>query len=301
MNHSLALIGKTPMFQIPGTSIFAKLEKYNLGGSIKDRAVLGMVQAAQAEGKVKEDTILVEATSGNTGIAVALIASILGLKAVIIMPESMSVERRQLVKAYGAQLILTPKELGMKGAIAKQEEILEKYDNTLALSQFTNPANPGVHYETTAQEILEQVPEVDIFVAGVGTGGTFTGVSRYLKEHRKGVLAVAVEPSASPVISEGKAGVHMIQGIGAGFVPDNFDASLMDTIETVSNEEALEEGKAFIRTTGIGIGISGGAALVVAKRQAAKYPDKNVVVILPDGAEKYLSMYEFDEVTYVAE
>ncbi len=299
MSNSLALIGKTPVFQLPGTSIYAKLEKYNLGGSVKDRAVLGMVQAAQAEGKINKDTILVEATSGNTGIAVALIASLLGLKAVIVMPESMSVERRQLVKAYGAQLILTPKELGMKGAIAKQEEILGKYENAVALSQFENPANPGFHYQTTAQEILEQVPEVDIFVAGVGTGGTFTGVSRYLKEHREGVLAVAVEPAASPMISEGRAGSHIIQGIGAGFVPTNFDRSLMDDIETITNEEALEEGKSFIRTTGIGIGISSGAALVAAKRQAAKHPGKNVVVILPDGAEKYLSMYEFDEVSYV--
>ena len=296
---SLKFIGNTPIYQLEDTSIFVKLEKYNLGGSVKDRAVLGMLEEAQRQGKVNEDTIIVEPTSGNTGIAVAILASILGLKAVIIMPESMSLERRTLIKAYGAQLILTPKELGIKGSIDKAAELREKYPNAISLSQFDNPANPAYHHKTTGKEILEQVPDIDIFVAGVGTGGTFSGVAKYLKENKPGVLAVALEPEESPAISKGHGGVHKIQGIGTGFVPENFDKELMDEVYTVSSDEAIEATKEFVRTTGIGVGISSGAAIAGAKKVAAKYPDKKIVTILPDGVDKYLSMLEFEEVTYV--
>lgn len=296
---SLKFVGNTPIYQLDNTNIFVKLEKYNLGGSVKDRAVLGMLEEAKRQGKVNSDTIIVEPTSGNTGIAVAILASVLGLKAVIIMPESMSVERRTLIKAYGAQLILTPKELGIKGSIDKAAEIREKYDNAISLSQFDNPANPEYHYATTAKEILEQVPDLDIFVVGVGTGGTFSGVAKYLKENKSEVLAIALEPEESPAISKGHGGVHKIQGIGTGFIPENFNKELMDEIYTVSSDEAISETKNFVRTTGIGVGISSGAAIAGAKKVAAKYPDKKIVTILPDGVDKYLSMLEFDEVTYV--
>ena len=295
---SLKFVGNTPIYQLDDTNIFVKLEKYNLGGSVKDRAVLGMLEEAKRQGKVNEDTIIVEPTSGNTGIAVAILASILGLKAVIIMPESMSLERRTLIKAYGAQLILTPKELGIKGSIELAEKLRGKYPNAISLSQFDNPANPAYHHKTTGKEILEQVPDIDIFVAGVGTGGTFSGVAKYLKENKPGVLAVALEPEESPAISKGHGGVHKIQGIGTGFVPENFDKELMDEVYTVSSEEAIEATKDFVRTTGIGVGISSGAAIAGAKKVAAKYPDKKIVTILPDGVDKYLSMLDFEEVTY---
>ena len=296
---SLKFIGDTPIYQLDDTNIFVKLEKYNLGGSVKDRAVLGMLEEAKRQGKVNEDTIIVEPTSGNTGIAVAILASILGLKAVIIMPESMSLERRTLIKAYGAQLILTPKELGIKGSIELAEQLRGKYPNAISLSQFDNPANPAYHHKTTGKEILEQVSDIDIFVAGVGTGGTFSGVAKYLKENKPGVLAVALEPEESPAISKGHGGVHKIQGIGTGFIPENFDKELMDEVYTVSSEEAIEATKDFVRTTGIGVGISSGAAIAGAKKVAAKYPDKKIVTILPDGVDKYLSLLDFEEVTYV--
>ena len=296
---SLKFVGNTPIYQLDDTNIFVKLEKYNLGGSVKDRAVLGMLEEAKRQGKVNEDTIIVEPTSGNTGIAVAILASILGLKAVIIMPESMSLERRTLIKVYGAQLILTPKELGIKGSIELAEQLRGKYPNAISLSQFDNPANPAYHHKTTGKEILEQVSDIDIFVAGVGTGGTFSGVAKYLKENKPGVLAVALEPEESPAISKGHGGVHKIQGIGTGFVPENFDKELMDEVYTVSSEEAIEATKDFVRTTGIGVGISSGAAIAGAKKVAAKYPDKKIVTILPDGVDKYLSMLDFEEVTYV--
>ena len=296
---SLKFVGNTPIYQLDDTNIFVKLEKYNLGGSVKDRAVLGMLEEAKRQGKVNEDTIIVEPTSGNTGIAVAILASILGLKAVIIMPESMSLERRTLIKAYGAQLILTPKELGIKGSIELAEKLRGKYPNAISLSQFDNPANPAYHHKTTGKEILEQVPDIDIFVALFGTGGTFSGVAKYLKENKPGVLAVALEPEESPAISKGHGGVHKIQGIGTGFVPENFDKELMDEVYTVSSEEAIEATKDFVRTTGIGVGISSGAAIAGAKKVAAKYPDKKIVTILPDGVDKYLSMLDFEEVTYV--
>lgn len=302
MEHSsLKFIGNTPVYKLDNTNIYAKLEKFNLGGSVKDRAVLGMFEEAERQGKLNKDTLIIEPTSGNTGISIALIASVLGYKAVLVMPESMSLERRKLIKAYGAQLILTPKELAISGSIAKAKELVEKYDNAIILSQFDNPANPNYHYKTTAEEILKDVPNVDIFVAGIGTGGTFSGVVKYLKEHKPNLISVAVEPEESPAISKGEKGVHRIQGIGTGFIPDNFNKDLMDEIITVHSDDAIEEAKNFTRTTGIGVGISSGAALLASKKVAEKYPDKKIVTVLPDGAEKYFSMFEFEDVIYIDE
>ena len=298
-NQTTELIGKTPIYQLPNTNIYVKLEKYNVGGSVKDRAVLGMLQDAKEKGRNHEDSIIVEATSGNTGIALAMVGAILHIKTVIIMPESMSKERRELIKAYGAQLILTPKETGMKGALERANEILEKYPNAFTLGQFVNPANPDMHYRTTGAEIVEQVPNVDVFVAGIGTGGTFTGVTRRLKEHNPSLKAIAVEPTGSPAITEGKGGPHKIQGIGAGFIPENFDQSLMDGVQTVSDEEAFREVQTFMRESGISIGLSAGAAIVAAKRIARDMPNANIVVIAPDGVEKYLSLLDFSNNEYV--
>ena len=298
-NQTTELIGKTPIYQLPNTNIYVKLEKYNVGGSVKDRAVLVMLQAAREQGRIHEDSIIVEATSGNTGIALAMVGAILHIKTVIIMPESMSKERRELIKAYGAQLILTPKEIGMKGALERANEILEKYPNAFTLGQFVNPANPDMHYRTTGAEIVEQVPNVDVFVAGIGTGGTFTGVTRRLKEHNPNLKAIAVEPAGSPAITEGKGGPHKIQGIGAGFIPENFDQSLMDGVQTVSDEEAFSEVQTFMRESGISIGLSAGAAIVAAKRMARELPKANIVVIAPDGVEKYLSLLDFGNNEYV--
>lgn len=298
-NKTTELIGKTPVYQLPNTNIYVKLEKYNVGGSVKDRAVLGMLQDAKTQGRIHEDSIIVEATSGNTGIALAMVGAILHIKTVIIMPESMSKERRELIKAYGAQLILTPKETGMKGALERANEILEKYPNAFTLGQFVNPANPDMHYRTTGAEIVEQVPNVDVFVAGIGTGGTFTGVTRRLKEHNPNLKAIAVEPTGSPAITEGKGGPHKIQGIGAGFIPENFDQSLMDGVQTVSDEEAFGEVQTFMRESGISIGLSAGAAIVAAKRIAQDMPNANIVVIAPDGVEKYLSLLDFANNEYV--
>ena len=298
-NDTLKLIGKTPVYRIGDTNVYVKLEKYNVGGSVKDRTVLGMLEAAEAAGKITNETIIVEASSGNTGITLAALAAIKGLKAVVVMPESMSKERRELIKAYGAQLVLTPKELGMKGALAKADEIIAANPGAITLGQFDNPANPDYHYRTTGAEILEQVPNVGVFVAGIGTGGTFTGVVRRLRETAPDLVAVAVEPAGSPVISEGRTGTHVIQGIGAGFIPANFDKELMNRVETVADEVAKGEVKTFMAETGIGIGISAGAAIATAKKLAAEYPDKAIVAIAPDGVEKYLSMIEFDSAEYV--
>ena len=274
VKNAIDLIGNTPIYRIPDTNVYVKLEKYNAGGSVKDRAVLGMLQDAKEKGLIKNDTIIVEATSGNTGIALAMLGAMLSIKTIIIMPESMSKERRELIKAYGAQLILTPKELGMKGALGKA-------------------------YETTAKEILRDVPNVGIFVAGIGTGGTFTGVTKALKEQHPYIKAVAVEPEGSPVISRGTGGVHKIQGLGAGFIPENFDSSLMDEVQTVTDEDAIEEVGNFMRETGIGIGISSAAAILVARQYGRKFPDVDVVVVAPDGVEKYLSMIQFESVDWI--
>lgn len=296
--NALKLIGNTPIYNLDNTNIFIKLEKYNLGGSVKDRAVMGMLQNALESGKINENTILVEPTSGNTGISLAMLGAIYGIKVIIVMPESMSVERRQIIKAYGAQLILTPKELGTKGAIAKAEEIISSNSNAIMLQQFINPSNPQYHYDTTAEEILNAVPNIDIFIAGVGTGGTVSGVSRKIKQS-KAIHTIAVEPVESAVISGNNPGPHPIQGIGAGFIPNNYDSSLVDEVITISGEEAKNTAKAFMRETGISVGISSGAAIAVAKKVAAQHPDKIIVTVAPDGVEKYLSVLEFEDVNYL--
>lgn len=294
MNQTIKLIGNTPVYQLEDTNIFIKLEKFNVGGSVKDRAVYGMLKKALEDGSIKEDTVLVEATSGNTGIALAMLGAVHHIPVVIIMPETMSMERRQIIKAYGAELILTSGAEGMQGSIDRMEYIKKEHPNYISLSQFDNENNPQIHYETTGVEILNQVPQIDIFVAGIGTGGTFSGVSRRLKEHRSDIRCVAAEPEASPVLSGQKAGPHKIQGIGANFVPTNFNREICDDILLISNEEAIAETKRFAQETGILVGISSGGNIAAAKRLAQYYPDKTIVTIAPDGGEKYLSMLDFD-------
>lgn len=289
----IELIGNTPMIQIGDSDVYVKLEGFNPGGSVKDRAVFWMLKKAMARGEVTPDSVLIEATSGNTGIALAMLGAQLKLKVIIVMPESMSIERRRLVQAYGAQLILSEASAGMQGAIDRMEALMASHPEYVSLRQFDNPDNVLAHYETTGPEILKQLPQTDIFVAGVGTGGTFSGVSRRLKEHDPCILCVAVEPASSALLSGRKAGPHGIQGIGANFIPANFDADVCDDIATVSDEEAIREMVSFGRESGILIGISAGANIAAAKRYAAYYPGKRVVTIAPDGADKYLSVVDF--------
>ena len=289
----IELIGNTPMIQIGDSDVYVKLEGFNPGGSVKDRAVFWMLKKAMARGEVTPDSVLIEATSGNTGIALAMLGAQLKLKVIIVMPESMSIERRRLVQAYGAQLILSEASAGMQGAIDRMEALMASHPEYVSLRQFDNPDNVLAHYETTGPEILKQLPQTDIFVAGVGTGGTFSGVSRRLKEHDPRILCVAVEPASSALLSGRKAGPHGIQGIGANFIPANFDADVCDDIATVSDEEAIREMVSFGRESGILIGISAGANIAAAKRYAAYYPGKRVVTIAPDGADKYLSAVDF--------
>lgn len=295
MNQTISLIGNTPMYNIENSNIYVKLEKFNVGGSVKDRAVLGMLQEAMKKGDIDPSSVLVEATSGNTGVALAMLGAIYHIPVIIFMPETMSNERRQLVKAYGAKLELTPGSKGMQGALeamnAKIEEDPKKYHSLL---QFDNYDNCKAHYETTGKEILEQVEHIDIFVACVGTGGTFSGVSKRLKEHDEHILCIAGEPEHSAILSGQDAGPHKIQGIGANFVPKNFDREICDDIMLVSNEEALKETVNFARETGILVGISSGANIALAKRLAWRNRDKTIVTIAPDGGEKYLSVLDFD-------
>lgn len=294
MNETVKLIGNTPMYHIEGTNVYVKLEKYNIGGSIKDRAVLGMLNHALHEHLIDQDSILIEATSGNTGVALAMLGAVYHIPVVIIMPETMSMERRQLVKAYGAKLILTPGAAGMQGAMDEMHRLMNEDARYKALSQFDNPQNPNAHYETTGKEILEQVPNIDMFVACVGTGGTFSGIARRLKEHNPKIQCMAGEPERSAVLSGRDAGPHKIQGIGANFVPANFDRELADDIMLISDEDALKETVNFAKETGILVGISSGANIALAKRLAGCYPSKNIVTIAPDGGEKYLSVLDFD-------
>lgn len=291
--ETLKLIGNTPVYHMEDTNIYVKLEKFNAGGSIKDRAVMGMLQHAIETGEIKEDSVLIEATSGNTGIALAMLGAVYHIPTIILMPETMSEERRQMIKAYGAELILTQGALGMQGSIDKMKELMDAHPNYVALSQFDNPYNPQIHYETTGKEILAQVPDVDIFVACVGTGGTFSGISRRLKEANPNIRCVAGEPKSSALISGHEAGPHKIQGIGANFIPKNFDEHVCDDVMMISDEDALAETVAFAKTTGILVGISSGANIALAKRLAKYYPDKTIVTIAPDGGEKYLSVLEF--------
>ena len=294
------LVGNTPLVRLNNfikknelkADVLGKLEYFNPAGSVKDRIAKEMILDAIDKGLIKEGTTLIEPTSGNTGIGLSAVATSLGLKIIITMPETMSVERRNLMKAYGAQLVLTPGAEGMKGAIAKAKELAQEIPNSFIPGQFENPANPAAHYKTTGPEIYAQTDgKVDIFVAGVGTGGTISGIGKYLKEKNPDVKIVAVEPASSPVLSQGKAGPHKIQGIGAGFVPDTLNTDIYDEIITVENDDAFASGKEIAKTEGILVVISSGAALFAAK-QLAKQPEnegKTIVVLLPDGGDRYLS------------
>ena len=291
------LIGNTPLLaitrlgeELQGAEVIAKLEYFNPGGSVKDRAAFFLIEDAEKKGLLKPGAMIIEPTSGNTGVGLAWVASVKGYKLVLTMPETMSLERRSLLKALGAQLVLTPGSEGMSGAIRKAEEIREATPGAIILQQFDNPANPLAHERTTAEEIWRDTDgKVDIFVASVGTGGTLTGTARGLKRHNPSIRAIAVEPASSPVLSGGKAGPHKIQGIGAGFVPKNYDASLVDGIMQVTDEDALRTSRELARREGVLVGISSGAALYAAL-QLAKLPEnrgKRIVVLLPDTGERY--------------
>ena len=300
------LIGKTPLLELTHiektekleAKLLAKLEYFNPAGSVKDRIAKAILDDAEASGKLKADSVIIEPTSGNTGIGLASVAAARGYRIIIVMPETMSVERRQLMKAYGAELVLSDGAKGMKGAIAKAEELAAQIPNSFIAGQFVNPANPKAHYETTGPEIWADTDgQVDFFVAGVGTGGTLTGTGRFLKEQKSGVKVVAVEPASSPVLSKGVAGAHKIQGIGAGFVPEVLDTSVYDEVIPVENDDAFATGKLVGHSEGVLVGISSGAA-VWAGIQLAKRPEnkcKTIVVLLPDTGDRYLSTPLFQD------
>lgn len=303
---ALDLVGSTPLVEISNfakengitAKVFAKLEYLNPAGSVKDRIAKAIVEDAEEKGILKKGSVIIEPTSGNTGIGLASVAAVKGYRLIITMPETMSVERRNLMKAYGAELVLTEGSKGMTGAIEKAEELSKEIPNSIIAGQFTNPVNPETHYKTTGPEIWKDTDgKVDVFVAGVGTGGTISGVGKFLKEKNPNVKIIAVEPSGSPVLSEGKAGVHGIQGIGAGFVPETLDISVYDEVVKVENEEAYEFGRKFAKQEGVLVGISSGAALfaasIVAKRP--ENSNKNIVVLLPDTGDRYLSTPMFCE------
>lgn len=294
------LIGNTPILEAKNFSaafnvnakILVKLEYFNPAGSVKDRIAKAMIEKAEQEGKLKADSVIIEPTSGNTGIGLASVAAARGYRAILTMPETMSVERRNLLKAYGAEIVLTEGAKGMKGAIAKAEELAKEIPNAFIPSQFTNPENPAIHEATTGPEIWRDTDgKVDVFVAGVGTGGTVTGVGRFLKKQNPAVKVIAVEPETSPVLSKGTAGAHKIQGIGAGFVPDTLDTKVYDEVVAVANEDAFKFGREFARAEGVLVGISAGAALAAAYQlsQRAEYAGKTFVVLLPDTGDRYLS------------
>lgn len=302
------LIGKTPLVALNKYSAFrglktplvAKVEFFNPGGSVKDRIALGMVEAAEKDGTLKPGATIIEPTSGNTGVGLALVAAVKGYKLILTMPETMSVERRNLVKAYGAKVELTPGKEGMNGAIKAAEKLRDSIEGAVILGQFTNPANPQKHYDTTAVELWNDTDgDIDIFVAGVGTGGTLSGIGKYLKEKNPNIKIVAVEPSASPVLSGGKSGPHKIQGIGAGFIPQTYHAEVVDEILTVDNDDAIRTGRQLAQQEGLLVGISSGAAAFAAAElaQRPENKDKKIVVLLPDTGERYLStvLYAFDE------
>ncbi len=304
---SLELIGKTPLLQlngyskkagVSGATILAKLEYLNPAGSVKDRIALAMIEDAEAKGILKPGATIIEPTSGNTGIGLAAVAAAKGYHAILTLPDTMSVERRNLLKAYGAEIVLTEGAKGMKGAIAKAEELYAATPGSIIPGQFVNPANPAAHKKTTGPEIWEQTDgKVDIFVAGVGTGGTLTGVGEYLKEKNPNVKIVAVEPATSPVLSKGTAGAHKIQGIGAGFVPDVLNTKVYDEIIAIENDDAFAEGKKFATSEGILVGISSGAALKAASILANRPENKGktIVVLLPDSGDRYLSTPLFSD------
>nr|WP_314278845.1 cysteine synthase A [uncultured Peptostreptococcus sp.] len=287
----IELIGNTPLVNLEkiNENIFVKLENKNPGGSIKDRAVLGMILGAEEKGLLKTGDRIVEATSGNTGIATAMIGKSRGYQVTIIMPESMSLERRSLIKAYGAELILTEAAKGMQGSIDKMQELLAT-GNYKSLGQFDNRDNPDYHYKTTGPEIYNELKDVDIFVAGIGTGGTLSGIGSYLKDQNPNVRVYGVEPETSPLISKGQAGPHKIQGIGANFIPKNYFADIVDDLILISDDEAYEMVRQVANDEGILLGISAGANIVAAKKLAERFPNKKIVTVAPDGADKYMSM-----------
>ena len=301
----LDLVGKTPLVELKRieekeglqAKLIAKVESFNPAGSVKDRIAKAMIEDAEAKGLLKEGSVIIEPTSGNTGIGLAAAATVKGYRMILTMPETMSVERRNIVKAYGAEVVLTDGTKGMKGAIEKADELAKEIPNSFIAGQFVNPANPATHKKTTGPEIWEDTDgEVDIFVAGVGTGGTITGTGEYLKEKKPEVKIVAVEPATSPVLSKGEAGAHKIQGIGAGFVPDVLNTKIYDEIVTIENEDAFDAGREFAKAEGILVGISSGAALHAAEIVAARPENKgrNIVVLLPDTGDRYLSTALFN-------
>ena len=296
------LIGNTPLFRLQNferannlsAKIIAKLEYFNPAGSVKDRIAWAMIDDAERSGKLTKDSVIIEPTSGNTGVGLAAVAAARGYRIIIAMPETMSIERRKILQAYGAELVLTEGAKGMKGAIAKAQELAAEIPNSFIPGQFVNPANPACHKKTTGVEIWRDTEgAVDIFVAGVGTGGTLSGVGEFLKEQNPAIKVVAVEPDSSPVLSEGKAGAHKIQGIGAGFVPDTLNTKIYDEIIRVKNEEAIGTTKELARVEGLLVGISSGAATFAAKKLAEKNPGKTIVALLPDIGERYLSALDF--------
>ncbi len=305
-SSALALVGHTPLvetarvaaeFQLKAR-VLVKLESFNPAGSVKDRTALAMIEAAEREGKLSPGATIVEATSGNTGVGLAFVAAIKGYKAIIVMPETMSIERRRLVAAYGAEVVLTPGAEGMKGALAKAEEIRLNTSGAVTLGQFVNPANPQVHFNTTGVEIAQDTQgEVDILVAGVGTGGTVSGAGFYLKTQKSSIRIVAVEPTDSPVLSGGQAGAHKIQGIGAGFIPETYNPAVVDEVMQVTNEEAYEAARLLGRKEGILCGVSSGAAFhaAISLAQKPENEGKTIVAILPDTGERYLSTPLFGE------
>ena len=292
VKNLIELIGKTPMLEVqPG--LLLKLERFNPGGSVKDRTALSMIEDAEKRGVLQPGGTIIEPTSGNTGVGLAWIGKLKGYRVILTMPETMSVERRNLLATYGAELVLTPGAEGMKGAIAKAEAMQRETPNSIILGQFVNPANPAVHYATTGQEIWEDTNgQVDVFIAGVGTGGTISGVGRALKEKNMLVEVIAIEPASSPVLSGGKAGAHKIQGIGAGFVPETYQAAFVDRVMTITNEDAMEAARALAKEQGLLVGISSGAAYAAACQlmQQPDYKDKTIVALLPDTGERYLSV-----------
>lgn len=299
-NTPLVALNKYSAFRGLKTPLVAKVEFFNPGGSVKDRIALGMVEAAEKDGTLKPGATIIEPTSGNTGVGLALVAAVKGYKLILTMPETMSVERRNLVKAYGAKVELTPGKDGMNGAIKAAEKLRDSIEGAVILGQFTNPANPQKHYDTTAVELWNDTDgDIDIFVAGVGTGGTLSGIGKYLKEKNPNIKIVAVEPSTSPVLSGGKSGPHKIQGIGAGFIPQTYHAEVVDEILTVDNDDAIRTGRQLAQQEGLLVGISSGAAAFAAAELALRpeNKDKKIVTLLPDTGERYLStvLYAFDE------
>ena len=298
-DNLLQLIGKTPLVRLSniykdeyGTEIIAKVEYFNPGGSVKDRQAYAMIEAAETSGKLKKDGTIIEPTSGNTGIGMAWIAALKGYKVILTMPETMSIERRKLLKAFGSELVLTPGSEGMKGAIAKAEELNSQIKGSVILQQFKNPANPDIHYMTTANEIIEDAGKFDVFISCVGTGGSITGIGKRLKEKSPEIEIIAVEPKGSPVLSGGVAGPHKIQGIGAGFIPEIIETSYIDKIIQINDNDAFKMMRDLARKEGLLVGISSGAAVSAAVKLASNdsYKGKRIIVLLPDTGERYLSM-----------